>query len=373
MDILDWLHFNQVLVFGAVRDEHHGMWVNIIEAVKSAVAATGRAGVNAEILKHYVICVLEIYVTDETIPDTNNESIAKLLRFNKTFFAALQLANIGEIHGIDREVVLAIVDSLYDTVQVMPVSVRHRFAERCLAVEYPTAALEAFVWFVRTQIIPCAKYVPTTPLRPTHAEVIARVGLLCEFEMARKVMRRTRKGSSIATNLFDHIASTVAPQHSGLVREAGKLYAEKHFGADPNELRLRLFSVDRASDDLYVADFLDAIKRQWARPRLCQGTAAGWPGILGAYIIFQYKIGGSAKPLYNAKDNRGTLSDDANAAMKRFGFTVDGRTLYEHYRKLDERIFGRIEAYSARLDESERALPADDDDAWYVLLHAMRA
>jgi hypothetical protein len=284
--------------------------------------------------------------------------------------AAWQMAGSSEMHGFEREMAWEIANTLRVGVQAAPAGVRHRLTERCLAIEYPTGALEALVWFVRAQVLPCAKYAVATPLGPTHAEVVTRVGLLCEFELARKIMRRARKGERITTGLFNHISSTVAPQFSALVREAGKLYTDKHFGADRDDPELKFFRVDRAFEDSYVAAFLDTFKRQWARPRLCRGTAAAWVGILGAYIIFQYKVGGITKPLYNAKNNRGTLSDDASAAMKDFGFKVDARTLHAHYRELDERIWGRIEAYGVRLDESERVLPADGDDLWYVLLHA---
>lgn len=372
LNILDWLHFNQSLVYAVFSDEHR-LWLNkIFERVKVAVAATGKTGVEAEIMKHYVLCYLEILISDQHVPDwpdcPDGEIYEKVQRYNKIFFAGMLHAIVGA-RGYSSDVELSIAEKLCVDVQEAPVAVRFRLAERCLAFEYPNAARDALVWFAETQAFPCAKYRDGTIAHEQHATVVTRIGLLCEFELMRKSSMRERKAQGVAETLFANMAAALpSPFDKILVHQAGKLWTEKFYGVATPSNSVLSFLVDRAFDKDYVAQFLKYISTLWTRRRLCEGTAAAWVGIIGASNLVMAKLDDGTKPLYESTKNAGTISDEASKSLLCHGLSINARTLYLHYREFDQLIRPRIAVYYATLQSFERVIAADDEDIWYFIL-----
>jgi hypothetical protein len=65
LDILDWLYFNQILVF-SVYSQNDQRWLKrIVDLVGDSVTKVGATGLKAEYLKHYVLCLLEIFLADD--------------------------------------------------------------------------------------------------------------------------------------------------------------------------------------------------------------------------------------------------------------------------------------------------------------------
>lgn len=380
LDVLDWLHFNQVLVYAVYDNAHVALLAKIVAHVKAAAAEAGAVGIEAELMKHYVFCFLEIVLTDERAGDANCHAFQQVAHFNKVFFMAMMSANVTAVRGDFPAVTLAIVDTISNELMTLPAVLRFRLAERCLALEYPNAAHESFVWFVRAQVLPCSKYRVASMPRAFHAAIVTRVGLLCEFELARLSMRQARKGKSVAEQLFDAIAGTQSGLNKILVQQAGQLWSDNLYGAPllrGEEISLLAFSVPQALDSDYVAGFLENLHGRWRRPRLYEGTAAAWPAILGAFHIVlalcnddENERSGPRRTLHNEENNQGTLSSEASDAMARHGVVILGRPLVQRYREFEQQYRPRIAAYYADLNACEWVMPADQDDLWYLRLHA---
>ncbi|UOD29820.1 hypothetical protein INH39_31370 [Massilia violaceinigra] len=369
LNILDWLHFNQALVYAVVGDDDVSWLFSIVERVKAAVAATGKTGVEAEIMKHYVLCYLEIGAADENISDYPDAAVCEqVLGCNQRYFTAMLRARAHAATGYCSNAEMAIAGQLCADVKAAPVAVRFRLTERCLALEYPNAARDALLWFAATNALPCAKYSKDNRKRDTT--VLARIGLLCEFELMRQSVRGGRKAKGVGQILFENIAAAIpSPFDRKLVEQAGALWLEKFYGTEPISNAWLPFLVDRAFDAEYVGLFLDNVSTRWQRRRLCEGTAAAWAGIIGAFNLVVARLNDDATPLYASKnDNAGTLSDAASKSLFRHGLTIRARTLYAHYDQFERSIRPRIADYYANLQSCGSVIPADDEDIWYVML-----
>lgn len=341
LDVIDWLYFNQTLVNSVMGSDVVAWFTEIVERVKTAVAATGATGMDAERMKHYVLCFLEISAS-YAHPDMEAEMV-KMSQFNKDFFCAMLIAvNDSLIEA------LSIANTLMDYVLSAPMIVRWRLAERCLAAEYGFAAHECFLWLVEMGAIPCAKFRGADVRQhPSHEAVVARIGLLCEFEGMRSHIRNVHIESYYAKTAFDGIIDTLPTQsEKQMVTEARDLWMAKSFGPLSRSLPIG-FNVGRQSDKDYVEYFLKCVHSHWTRQRFCLGTSAGWVSNLGASIILICKSIEDPRPIYveEKEESADTLAKVAKNTMLRFGMTIHTRSIYVRYREFTKTMLPRIEIY----------------------------
>jgi hypothetical protein len=376
LNILDWLYFNQVLVYSVFSGEHLCCLYNIVEKVKAAVAAAGATGIEAEVMKHYILCYLEIFVSDENIP--GHPDFEKVMRFNKDFFAAFIMAIGKKTRDYSSIDACSIAHGLIADVISAPVAVRFRLAERCLALEYPSAAHEALMWFAESEVIKCAKFrFSSRPNKNKRHEplitIITRIGLLCEFELMRNASRRVRGVPTLAETLFTRIASELPSFSKVLVLQAGKLWIEKFHSIESVENSFAIFSTDHAFDKKYVSIFLSNLNLKWSRSRFCLGTSASWVGIIGAFYIVLLKSLGNSKAVYIENNSKkldadtDTLANAAKDVMRRYGMEILGRTLYLRYREFNEKIRPRVVDYYIRVNVGDRVTAAEEEDINYFI------
>ena len=370
LDILDWLHFNQALVHFVYSATDRKYLEELVARLQEAVAATGATGIDAEVMKHYALGYLEIGLSDEMVPATDVDgNMLKLRKFNKDFLTASILAYGKVARDYDSATAWGIAELLRADVAAAPVAVRFRLAERCLALEYPDAARTALVWFAQSQVLPCAKYRQDFTAQPSHDAIVARIGLLCEFDIWRKSLRRTRKGNGAVDFMFDRIANEQPDSLSKMaVLQAGKLLAAKFYGIEPPDNKSLTFRVERAADNDYVGQFLGYANTMWSRRRLCEGTAMAWVGIIGAFEIALARRDSLATPVYNNAKAGASLAEQASATMAQHGLTIQARALYLAYSQFDQLIWPRIATYYEFVKTSAGVIPADDDDFWYFML-----
>ncbi|MBC3832863.1 hypothetical protein H8K33_15240 [Undibacterium amnicola] len=375
LDILDWLHFNQALVYSVFSEEDVFWLRKIFERVKAAVAATRQSGIDAEIMKHYVLCYLEIFLSDgDSIGFSEAETYEKVLKYNKIFFSAMVNAKAKSTGKHVAESALTIATELCIEFRTAPATVRFRLTERCMVYEFPNAAMSALKWFVEAEAISSAKYKVGTRAHEKHRLVVVRIGLLCELKLTRIETRRAKspercKPRRVVEQLFDNVIDKLqSPIEKILIQQAGKLWMEKLYDKEPPDNSIHAFLINHAFERDYVAQFLNQISTVWKHSRFYEATAAAWPSIIGAFDLVIAKFNNEAKKIYESRKNTATSSDDVSKTLLLHGFTIQARTLYLHHREFNQVIQPRIKNYYASLQSSKRVIAAEDEDFWYFIL-----
>lgn len=340
VDILDWIYFNQTL-HSVMGSDVVAWFAEIVERVKTAVAATGAVGIEAEIMKHYVFCFLEILASYEN-PDMDVKN-KELSRYCMDFFCATLIAISKRTRNDSLSEARGITITLVDYVLSAPMVVRWRLAERCLAAEYTFATHECFLWLVKVEAISCAKF--TGADVSSHEAVVARIGLLVEFEWARFHFRNVQKETHLARYRFDDISDTL-PMQATLITEARDLWVARFLDDVPSAVP-NGFDVGRQSDKDYVVDFLNRVHPHWTRKCFCKCTLAGWVSHLGALSIMICKSRKDPRPGYDENHKeRDTLAKEAKDTLEqRYGMRINTRTLWERHNAFMETMRPRIEVY----------------------------
>ncbi|WP_233886334.1 hypothetical protein [Paraburkholderia flagellata] len=373
LTILDWLYFNQALVFSVYEDAEHSWLYGLVEAVRAAVARTGAAGFDAECLKHTVLCLLEINLHDpmeklptrEPVPlppGITPKTRAEADAYTRDYFSAMVLAFGRAARQAPVDSAIDIANELLGEFREAPVTVRYRLVERCLALEYMFAPLEFLSWLLELGMIRSDKYRQADTRVHSDRNAIARVGLLCEFETIRNSMIALRQRQKDVEGLLqrrDQLSPLAVQQLLDNMRHyQGLAYDEKH--------SLIAFDPSRIDDPAYAKQLLLTYGRTCFRTRLVKGTQARWLGTLGGSMVSLSKsFVLPDKPIYVDNDNSGSNTDRIEKAIAKRGCTILARTLNERHREFVGEIRPRLEAYRAAQLQANATPPADWQDLFY--------
>ncbi|MCQ8129473.1 hypothetical protein [Methylomonas rivi] len=390
LDILDWLYFNQVLVFSVYSQTDREWLKRIVDYVSHSVSETGAVGSEAEYMKHCVLCLLEIFLADdmekfkeklrtldldiagEHPAGIEADTAHRIDEHRRNFFAGYVIAVGRMAHGESINLAAEIAISLQEQFCDAPALVRYRLAERCMAYEYKKAPLDFFTWLAELQVIRCAKYQSKKLTTPLPELVITRIGLLCEFEMLRGHIGRTCGVPNMAEIMIkgktEKLPETVTEQ---LLKN--KHQFEKLTYTESLRKSWLTFVINRRLDSAYVTYFYAQVSHYFHRIRLWQGTQASWLGTLGGFIVEMRKSHTYPdRPIYVEINNKGTITDDISTLLRERGFSINGRGLYEHHNRFAKEIKNKVLFYYTMLDIAKVAPPPENDDMFYynvVSLH----
>lgn len=383
LDVLDLLFFNQILVF-SVFDDSECEWLRkIVEDVGLAVQETGATRIEAECIKHGVLCLLEIMLSDDQekqeaamdLPLARAESlkiedVRKIDAYTREYFQALLSVLWEKAHGDVMKAVMQIATNLADRFSAAPSTVRYRLSERCLAIEFQMAPLDFLSWAAKAGIISSAKYSPAK-LAETPSEMLAaRVGLLCEFAMVRNYMCAQTYAPNIAGVALDNSVTSLS-QDTVITLLKQKYRFEERCRLLPLRNTVPVFKVGRGDDSDCTRMFFNTVGQVYTRYRIWNGTLASWPGALGAAMveIKRRSKRRPGKPLYNDLNNSGSITDDVAKLLNERGFTINGRTLYQRHHEFSEKVFRQIRTYHYLLRKFGVAFsPHQDDMMFYSLI-----
>jgi|GEM_PF-2222071 len=377
-DVLDWLYFNQILVF-PLYSKNDLMWLaRITDNVTDAVRKTGATGLTAECLKHGVYCLLEIYLADDLENFCENavrinqcpaqidsDALPEQSELQRDFANyVINRCKLDRGESMDRAI--DIVADLLEGIRKAPTSVRWRLVERCLAYEYRSAPLDFLAWLAKLGVIRSKKY-PSEKIAATPCdELVARIGLMCEFETIRKHIGRKYKVDNEAAEIYDVYKDKLSQSAKILFRNDSRRVEDL---VDIESSRTLCFCIDRRRDVKYVAHFLSEFHLLYHRIRLLQCTQAGWLGALGAFMVEMEKsFNCTKKPIYNAIDNKGTITDDVSNRLHEQGFSINSQVLYKRHRKFAEKTYRMVRAYYEVIDKVGATLPAAYDDMFFYTL-----
>lgn len=378
LDMLDRLYFNQALVFSQFTDTEMRPLDGIINSVAQEVERAGASGMEAELWKHYVLCFLEVLLADDTStiwksikikdlpapPDMSDDMLKKIGDHQKTYFAALILAMGRLMHELPGTELLEIAIRLAPEFQLAPAVVRYRLVDRCLAWEHLSAPLMFLAWMAESDILHPAKYKPRSDAGPLNAQVLARVGLLCEFEQIRELgARHLLVGNQAALLLKSDNLKLSEPVLKQLLKEKARLEelsVIKTLGG-----AIRRFDVDKSGDAVYVQSFFYELSLRWSRPRAYHGKQSTWTSALGGALVRYTRrlVGGT---VYNATGNKGTITEKVVQDLLDFSFRLTANTLYHRYNSFDLDIGHSAKQYYTMLSNFAHAWPAYEPDGFYL-------
>lgn len=387
LNILDWLYFNQVLVFSVYSQNDREWLKRIIDRVSDSVSETGATGLKAELLKHYVLCLLEIFLSDDLLDKPKIEvfgrdivppagidadTLHRVLKYYKDFFSDVVIESGELAHKESLIPAQEIARDLLEHFCDAPVLVRYRLAERCLTYEFKNAPLDCFSWLAESKIIRSAKYQSKNRVTPLPEQVIMRIGLLCEFEMIRKMIGRMgisgkiRDTSNLAGIVLKHERTGKLPEKVASLLLENKHHFEKLNYDESLRGTFVMFDVSRQLDSTYIAYFFTKVSHYFHRIRLWQGTQASWLGMLGGFIVEMEKsCSCTNKPLYVESNNGGTITDDVSTFLHERGFSITGRTLYSGHSRFNKKIKSKVRSYYTLLSIAKITHPPEWDDIYY--------
>lgn len=384
LDILDWLYFNQILVL-SIYSENDQKWLKqIVDHVIDSVAKTGATGLKAEYLKHGVLCLLEIFLADDMEKfriklDINvelpSEEIADTLhrihKYHSKLFSAWFIASGELARGESMSAALEIASDLQEQFCDAPASIRHRLAERCMAYEFKEAPLDFFTWLAELQVIRCGQYQSKNRITQLSELVIARIGLMCEFEILRRFIGRKGKAMNMAEIMLKNYISEL-PQGVTIQLLENKHQFENMTYTEPYSNTWLTFDINRRLDSTYIAYFFTQVSRYFHRIRLWQGTLASWVGTLGGFMVeMEMSCSHTKKSIYVESNNKGSITDDVSTFLHKQGFSIAGRALYERHRHFAKEIKSKVLFYYKMLEITEVAPPPENEDMYYYSVVAL--
>lgn len=380
LDVLDWLYFNQILVFSAYSEKDQEWLTQIVKCVNESIARVGMTGLKKECLKHYVLCHLEIFLSDDDFIDkykakgictnielptgTDKDTSYKLQEHNKNFFGAYLLAVSKLFHGAFLSTAFEIASDLQERFFDAPASVRYRLVERCLAYEFKNSSLDFFTWMLELKIIKCSKYKQNNRSTFPSDQVITRVGLLCEFEILRGLMIRNSGSPESAANIMYKNKDKDCPNDiAKQLNYDNYKFNELNISLEKKKTNI-MFNIDKRWESEDITDFFIQVSIYCHRPRIWQGTLASWPGTLGGFIVEMQKSH-TKKAIYIESNNDVTITNDVSTFFHEKGFSISGRTLYERHKHFIKKIKNKILLYYITLNQVNAVPPAAEVDAPY--------
>lgn len=352
LDLLDRLFRNQILVHLVLSGDEREWLARLKALVDKGANTTGIQGVEAERLRHWTYCLLEILVADhhgsglERMPGApplpSNLSMATVQRiaeFERVFFAGLALGfgeSIGGSAATTVRAALDLAEGLVEDFRGAPAVVRLRLAERALAFEFPEAPLEALQWLASVGILRPAKFSARPTTEPVSKAVAVRAASIYEFETIRgltrilagdvkiskasqeKFVQRMQSVSEKDANDVDVVLLDMQRAEARL-RQPGNLFALAL--CDPQWC----FAPESASRFLAKCHQVTPYMRTSLHK---QSTAL--TDIAAAIARIRKTRSTPSRALYAVDSKRGTIADDVAELLCARGFEVHPKTIHRH-------------------------------------------
>ncbi|MHB1115446.1 hypothetical protein [Sideroxydans sp.] len=377
IDVLDRLLFNQILVFCAYSEIERDWLTRIMNGVINAVREAGATGLQKECLKHGVLCLMEILLSDDIDklqatglaqikhPEgLSEEEVRRCRNYTRDYFLACVMAVLKKAHGNSMEPAYQIAANLAELFRQAPSTVRYRLTERCLVYEFQQAPLDCLSWLAKSEVIRSSKYPPDKLAELQGEAVFARIGLLCEFETLRNYIGRLTNTGNIADIALENSAGKLSEGAKTLLLTQKSLI-DKQIQLDSLRNTFLFFDTERLRDKAYIIGFYTNASQFCTHFRIVKGTLAGRLGAIGAVMVEIDQSRHHTKTLYNELDNNGTITDDVAMGLLKRGFTINGRTLYDRHRVLLEKVLRQVRTYYQMLNANGVAISTQFEDHYY--------
>lgn len=382
-DAIDSLHFSQVVMSFIYGEPAAEWYLRILGRINSLLAETGMTGKQAEIMRHYLLAALEIYLSVEgnffaNMAEHHKASDAGGTPYNRLMheqfaeharnFSIAMLSKLARENGVDSEFFLGAADELMNdkalALSSMPYLIRCRLTESCYALEYPDAPLGFYRELARTGVIPCSKYSPIADKieKESHSDLsllFVRAGLLFEFKMLQRSVAVIISIQESGSIVFPALDSRMPHTDRKIIADYYKKIVDIWLlDAQPNS-SISFKCNDRVSDtDAEL--LLKHISRFYFHKRMFGGTQGSWLGTLGSFDIELSRWEEPGIAIYYESNNKYTISDKISSKFKVYGFSISARNLYLRHKVIRKDSYSKIRYYCGLLMNQPCMIP------WYL-------
>lgn len=379
LDFIDKLYFTQLLVFCTMSQAERNILERIIGRIEEEVEKLHLAVVEAAVFRNAIFSMLEVAISNNLtdlgrsfhidappMPEDLKKVSPALSEHNRIYLMTMVRATVEMSKQVDLRQAVKIVEHLATEFSDAPAVVRYDLSERCFALEYLNGPLACFAWLCKVRVLNVTKTTPERLPEEFHTEFLLRLVMMCEFEDVCAHFRRILEPGNPAALMLD-AAKTF--EHSAATRARLFELETKLRGAMViPELRssFSVLSLDDLNSEQALQRFFSQIGSRRGRFRISNGTIASWLGTLGAAMVeIQHRIVGNKKPIYIEICNEGSITDTVMLKLKKLGFVINPRTLYERHRELRQGNLRIVQVYYNILEKEDVAIPPQYDDMFY--------
>ncbi|WP_244783310.1 hypothetical protein [Acinetobacter sp. F-1] len=375
LDIIDFIHFFDVYNLVSLSDDKNEFYDLLLDLIDTEIKSH-RINIDSyQILKHYLICGIEIVLNKFEHPDPDsyeNCSISKetadKVHEHDIHFSLALLSILAEQKGIDKNILIESVSNIVSNkiFKKYPLHLYYRLANQLLCHEYIGASFYIYKKFLDLEILTSSKYPESKITSEDHNksnDIFTRVCLLIEFELYRRSSRKKIiKEDKITLHIPQKFATNV--HKDNLIRYYKKLI-DNVFNQD-NSLKVIMFFPSKCIDSRENLErFLTDIYDDFIHNRMFVKNHIGWISTLGALHIQMYKEAQEDISIYSTLNNEDNASDLVSRIFKNYGFWISSKNLYIHYKKLRKIHYKQVEEYHRNIMNFPTLLGWDNTDHLY--------
>lgn len=367
-DVIDTLHFTQVVMSEVCKDPIAEWYPRIILKINNMLREVGMTGKQAAIAKHYLLGALEIYLSvdgklSSAIAEYSEQSDTNTLFEEGTIydkstqtasnFSLTMLYAAAENNGVQGEFIDRAVEELVNDqdleLSATPYLIRYRLVECCYALEYTEAPLAFYRELVSLGIISCGKYSLNIDTYAKKNEsgvslLFLRACLLFEFKILQRavaVMLSLKNNNTIALPSPDPRMSALEQKN---ISDHYKRLVDDWFMGEGRQS----FVSFQCKGDISIKDvdvFLGNINKYYLHKRMFSGTQGSWLGTLGAFDIACEHDDEPEMAIYYEENNSRTISEKIRLKYLEYGFSVSARSLYLRYKSVKKERYSQVKYY----------------------------
>ena len=367
-DVIDTLHFTQVVMSEACKDSIAEWYPRIILKINKMLREAGMTGKQAAIAKHYLLGALEIYLSVDGELSSTMAEYAEQSDTNTLFeeganydmstqtasnFSLTMLYTAAENNGVQGEFIDRALEELVNDqdleLSATPYLIRYRLVECCYALEYAEAPLGFYRELVSLGIISCGKYSLNID---TYAKkyglgvslLFLRACLLFEFKILQRavaVILSLKNNNTIALPSPD---PRMSPLEQKNISDYYKRLVDDWFTGEGRQS----FVSFQCKGDISIKDlevFFGNINKYYLHKRMFSGTQGSWLGTLGAFDIACQHDEEPEMAIYYEEDNSRTISEEIRLKYLGYGFSVSARSLYLRYKSVKKERYSQMRYY----------------------------
>lgn len=395
LDFLDLVFFNDLVVHTGMDAEERSQLQRIVQRVTQMVECR-HSGREADVIKHLVFYILELSLATTTEelsqanpnvplpPNLSSEQMEAVGNFWRDYQLAYMSVATEISTGVLIDHALEIAEVLIGEFAGYSPLVRRDLVTRCFVSEFNDAPLGVYCWLIVSGVLPVTKNNPDRITDEFSDSFITRIALLADYQMIVH-------GFNMIMSKDDGIAEYLRMRSLNLTEDTVDrlLDVQRHFNEALNKKSLGGFPLISRRDlknPLQVQRFFCEWGKRKVRFRMHTGTLGSWLSILGAGMVqrqlmveyahaartqYPNKLGTvplsdlKVPAVFNACDNRHTLTEFVQSQLSDYGLRINPDTLYRSHSTMRKTTLRLLAMYCDMTRSLGIAMPAPHEDVSY--------
>lgn len=321
LSILDYLYFFDVAAQQRATEERYNLYLNISKEIDIIASNRNYEPVQVEIYKHLLLCYLEV----------DSEARIKLsllkLKCIANYEIRSKLSILVEKHKFPLDEFnsdLATLKTKYQ--KALNPSLSYKLVSQILYVDYDSSSIIFLIKNIRIGSI------KTTKFRNKKIEDyqdyfefgFLRSMLFVEFELLKKQVYLKNNITSFDISISESSSDVDKRKFREKIEKILSYNSEPSYSIGHIDL----------SDSTKIKSYIMDIGVGLGHENFLSDNVAKWIGIIAAWFVYDYLITYENKKIYSGDEGEGDFSAVASETLSNFGFTINKRTIYNHFKKI---------------------------------------